>query len=122
MLALGIIGTILGITTGHILTQLQLHLFAIISVLLPLTLYRIKALGGADVKAFMLIAIISPGLEFATWDNVFLEAFLAMSLQVLIMIALGIVWSTKKRDDTERTPLLPFLLIGYLVIQTLALL
>jgi Flp pilus assembly protein protease CpaA len=120
MLGLGTSGVIIGLVTWHLVDQWIVHVSALVNITLPLVLYRIKALGGADVKAFILVAIISPGLEFATWENLFFEAFFIVSLQGLVMIVLGLIWSKMKKEDTRTAPLISFLLIGYVLVQSLA--
>ena len=121
MLISGIIGGGIGILTGHIVNEWMLHLSAIIFIIIPVILYRIHALGGADVKAILLIAIISPGIEFTVWNQPYFEAIIAQLLQILIMLFLGVIWSrVRNKEETRKPALIPLLLVGYLVVQLLA--
>ncbi len=120
-LVLGVIGVIIGIFTGHIINNWQLHFFALVTSALPLFLYNRKVMGGADVKMFILVSIISPGIEFTEWEWVYFEAFIAGSLQILAMLILGIIWSQLRNKEETRIPaLIPLLFIGYLMIQLFA--
>ena len=127
MLATGGLGFVAIVVTGHLIDSLLLHLSAFVFVVLfSLLLFRIGAIGGADFKALLVIAITSPGILFANWNNPVFEAVIASSLQIFIMLLLGLVYSRigepKDYSEEERTiPLLPFLLIAYFVVQLLAL-
>ena len=117
----GVIGVVIGILTGHIVNEWILHLSAIIVVIIPIILYRIHALGGADVKAILLIVIVSPGIEFSVWDQPYFEAIIAQLLQILIMLFLGFIWSrVRNKEETRKPALIPLLLVGYLIVQLLA--
>ena len=117
----GVIGVVIGILTGHIVNEWILHLSAIIVVIIPIILYRIHALGGADVKAILLIVIVSPGIEFTVWDQPYFEAIIAQLLQILIMLFLSFIWSrVRNKEETRKPALIPLLLIGYLIVQLLA--
>ena len=116
-----IIGGVIGIITGHIVNGWMLHLSAIIFVIVPIILYRMNVLGGADVKAILLIAIVSPGIEFSVWDWPYFEAIIAQLVQILIMLFLGLIWSrVRNQKETRKPALIPLLLIGYLTVQLFA--
>lgn len=122
MLIFGLGGIAIGILTGHIINEWMLHLFALATLLLAYVLYRNGILGGADVKAILLISIVSPGLEFTVWEWPYFEAFVSGTLQILIMLILGIIWSKfKNKEDKNKPALIPLLLVGYLLVQLLAL-
>ena len=66
----GIAGFAVILLFGHIVDYALLHLTAVlVAVILGYILFRIGAVGGADVKTLITIAIISPGIEFASWGN-----------------------------------------------------
>ncbi len=122
MLVFGIGGAVQGLLTGHILSNLALHLTAIVFVLVfSYLIFRLKAFGGADVKALLVVAIISPGIEFTNWNNPVFESVIAALVQILLMLSLGYIWWRKVRETDSRPPaLIPLLLVGYLLIQLLA--
>ncbi len=117
------IGIVLALLTGHLIEQLVLHIMAIVlSLLIGAVLFRLKAIGGADAKSVLLIACISPGIEFGAYENLVLEASIGCLIPVLLMLILGYVYYKKKpENDTRTTPLIPFLLIGFVVVQLFAL-
>jgi len=121
----GIVGFGLVVVTGHIIERSILHLTAVIFVfVISYTMFRLNALGGADVKSLVTVAIISPGIEFTTWDNPVFEAVIGAAMGLLLMILLGFAYwkfTTKPDSKVHRvTPLLPMLLIAYLFVQLLA--
>ncbi|MGY5852745.1 MAG: prepilin peptidase [Candidatus Thorarchaeota archaeon] len=122
MLVFGIGGAVQGLLTGHILSDPILHLTAAAFVLVfSYLLFRLKAVGGADVKALLVLAIISPGLEFTNWNSPIFESVIASLGQVLIMLFLGYIWWRRARETDSRPPaLIPMLLVGYLLIQLFA--
>ena len=103
----GITGLAVVLRFSHIVDYAILHLTA--------------AFGGADVKVLFTIAIVSPGIEFATWGNPILEGIMAVGLQLVITLAIGYLISLRKTDESEIIPLIPILLGAYLVLQLLAL-
>ncbi len=108
---------------GHIVDYALLHLTAVLlALILGYILFRIGSLGGADVKALLSIAIISPGIEFASWGNPILEGIVAVGFQLVIMLLCGYLISQRKTDETKVIPLIPILFGAYLVLQLLALL
>ncbi|MGY5874549.1 MAG: prepilin peptidase [Candidatus Thorarchaeota archaeon] len=123
MLVFGIGGVFLGLWTGHIQSEPILHLTAVVFVLgFSYLLFRLKAVGGADVKTLLNVAIISPGIEFTNWYNPVFESVIASLGQILLMLCLGYIWWRKVRETETRPPaLIPLLLVGYLIVQLLAL-
>ena len=122
MLVGAILGLAIIIQSGHIVTHAALHLSAaLISLILGYTVFRIGSFGGADVKTIFTIAIISPGIEFASWGNPILEGILIVGLQLIITLLSGFLISQKKKDGTETIPLIPILFAAYLVLQLFAL-
>ena len=118
----GITGLAVVLRFSHIVDYAILHLTAaLVALILGYTLFRIGSLGGADVKTLFTIAIISPGIEFATWGNPILEGIVAVGLQLVITLAVGYLISLRKTDETEVIPLIPILFGAYLVLQLLAL-
>lgn len=127
MLAGGVIGFGIVVISGHLIQSLLLHVVGpIFVVLVALVLFRVGAIGGADFKAILTVSIISPGVEFAAWGDQILEAIVGGGLSLLIMLLIGYCYSsyrirrTHLQRDNRVTPLIPFLLISYLLIQTLA--
>ena len=99
-----------------------LHLTAVlVALILGYFLFRIGAFGGADAKVLLTIAIISPGIEFASWGNPVLEGILAVGIQLVITLAIGYLISQRKTNDSEVIPLIPILFGAYLALQLLAL-
>ena len=87
---------------------------------LALSLYRIGAVGGGDVKTLIVVALLSPGLPTTTCDYEVLEAVLAGGIELFVMLLLGTIHSRFRSDGgrtSEITPLIPYLLVGYLVVQ-----
>ena len=59
----GIVGCIALLLTSHFLSNLILHLTALLVVfLMGYALFRMHSIGGADVKSLLLVALISPGI------------------------------------------------------------
>ena len=123
----GLIGIAIVILTGHLYSHLILHLSGISTMcLLSYFLFKTGAIGGADLKALVTISIISPGVEFSIWENVVFEGILAACIQILIMLILGyLYWVMNQRrnklvDEVKTPPLIPMLLIGYILVQFLA--
>ncbi len=106
--------------TGRLLVQIELRLISVITItLMSYLLFRLKSLGGADAKTFIVVGLLSPGIEFAIWGNVLLEAVLPSLLLVLISLVLGYIW-WKFIDSEQTPPLIIFILISYVIIQVLA--
>jgi Flp pilus assembly protein protease CpaA len=99
-----------------------LHLTAaLLTLTLGYVLFRIGALGGADVKILFTISILSPGIEFANWENPILEGILIVGLLFMIPLIVGYLISQRKTDEGDVIPLIPVILGTYLVLQLLAL-
>ncbi|MHA1925022.1 MAG: prepilin peptidase [Candidatus Thorarchaeota archaeon] len=129
MLVAGVIGLVIVFLSGHLIQNPALHLTAPIFVLiLSYVLFHIKAIGGADLKALLILSIVSPGIELALWPDPILEAVIGGGLEMFIMLTCGYVysnWSGKnntQQDEMRVTPLIPFLGLAYVLIQILALL
>jgi Flp pilus assembly protein protease CpaA len=117
------VGVCMGVLNGHLIEHAVLHLTAaVLTLILGYVLFRIGALGGADVKTLFTIAIISPGIEFAIWENPVLEGIVAVGIQLVITLLCGYLISLRKSEETEPIPLIPILFGAYLVLQLLALL
>ncbi|MCK4568524.1 MAG: prepilin peptidase [Candidatus Thorarchaeota archaeon] len=123
MLVGAIVGLVIVTLSGHIVEQAMLHLTAVlVTLILGYVLFRIGSFGGADMKTIFTIAIISPGIEFASWGNPVLEAILVISIQLGVVLVSGYLISQRKTIGTEVVPLIPIIFTAYLVLQVLALL
>jgi len=127
MVVSAIIGTLLTLLSGHLFQFLLQHLLAVsVTLLLATVLFRTGAIGGADFKSLLIISVMSPGAEFHDVINPLFEGVIVPMIQVLLMLVLGQIWcvfNRRNKSDGEVTPpLLPFLLAGYLVLQTIPLL
>ncbi|UCH05596.1 MAG: prepilin peptidase [Candidatus Thorarchaeota archaeon] len=124
----GLLGFSLVVLSGHLTANSMLHLTAVIFVAsVSYLLFRIGAIGGADAKALLIVAILSPGIQLAVWDSPILEALIGGGLELFIMLLLGYAytrWLSSLRSNSHaeyRTvPLIPFLLLGYILIQILS--
>lgn len=124
MIVSAIIGTLLTLVSGHFFQFMWQHILAIsVTFLLATVLFRAGSIGGADFKSLLIIAVMSPGAEFHSIGNPLFESVIVPMLQVLLMLIMGKIWCIfkwgKKLDDEAVPPLLPFLLAGYLLLQTL---
>jgi len=118
----GITGLAVVIRFSHIVDYALLHLTAaLVALILGYALFRIGAVGGADVKTLFSIAIISPGIEFASWGNPIVEGILVVGLQLMITLFIGYLITQRKAEESEIVPLIPILFGAYLVLQLLAL-
>ncbi len=116
ILSLGII-----MRSDHLIENLYLHLTAVLlTLVLGYILFRMGALGGADVKTLFTIAIISPGVEFASWGNPVLEGILIVGLLFAIPLMVGYLKSQRETEKTSVIPLIPIIFAVYLAIQLLA--
>ena len=113
-----IIGLSLSLISGHFLDHLYLHLAAICISLLTIPLFYIGTIGGADLKIIVLLQFVSPGYEFGHYGDFLYEATLGVLFPLIVMFVLGILYSEKKADS-KPTPLIPFLFVGYLLVQLL---
>jgi Flp pilus assembly protein protease CpaA len=118
-----IIGLILDAASGHIISALPLHLIALsFTSIMALGLFRLGAIGGADAKSVVTVSLVSPGIEFSMMENQIFEGIVGCAIMLFIMFLLGHIYQVMKKDrPSPTTPLIPFLLMGYLVIQLLAL-
>lgn len=124
----GVLGFSLAVLSGHLTANSMLHLTAIIFVAsVSYLLFKIGAIGGADAKTLLIVAIVSPGIELAIWDSPILEALIGAGLGLFIMLLLGYVytrWSSSLKSNSDgeyqAVPLIPFLLLGYILIQALS--
>lgn len=120
----GAIGIAIVTLTGHLSSKVLLHSSAIAFMLsIGYILFRVGALGGADVKAAVSIAILSPGIEFGYWFNPIFEGVVAsgLLLGIALLCAYLFAKSKKRREDSRIIPLLPMMLAAYLGLQVLAL-
>jgi len=118
----GILGLGVILLSGHLIELAILHMTAVIlTLILGYVLYRIGSLGGADVKTLLTIAIVSPGVEFANWNNPVLEGILVVGMLLIITLMVGYLISRRKTDGSAMIPLIPVLFSAYLVLQLLAL-
>jgi hypothetical protein len=123
VLAGAVIGGTIWVFTGHFFAGIVLHATALLLTLpLAYILFRLGSIGGADAKVLLVVALFSPGIELGNWNQPALEAILGLGGELLVMLLGGYLYWRIKRNDNESTPpLLPFLLLGYLVIQIFAL-
>lgn len=121
MLMGGVLGSGVILLSGHLAEHISLHLTAVVfTLILGYVLFRIGSLGGADVKTLLTIAIISPGLEFASWTDPMLEGIMIAGMLLAITLLTGYLISKRKTDDSTLIPLIPILFSAYLVLQLLA--
>lgn len=117
----GAAGCVVLILTEHFAYNAVLHITALLLVIpISYALFRIGSLGGADVKGLLTVALLSPGVELGDWNQPVLEAIGGLGGLLLAMLLGGyLFWRYKNRESSP--PLIPFLLIGYLMVQLLAL-
>ena len=124
----GVTGFSLVVLSGHLAANSMLHLTAVIFVSsVSYLLFRIGAIGGADAKALMLVAFLSPGIELAMWGSPILEGLIGGGLELFMMLLLGYVYTKRasilmNNSDSEyqTIPLIPFLMLSYILIQILS--
>ncbi|MHA1905706.1 MAG: prepilin peptidase [Candidatus Thorarchaeota archaeon] len=118
------LGLLMSIVTGHLIDQLYLHLVGIfLAVVFAIPLFYMNAIGGADVKTVILLQFISPGLELGTFAEFVTEGMIGVFAILLSMLALGLLYSRSEgKIDRKQTPLIPFLFVGYLLMQFIVLL
>ncbi len=120
----GALAFVVVVLSGHLQARLPLHLSAVIFVpLLSYSLFRIGALGGADVKILLITAIVSPGFELMEMTNALFESVLSASIQMFLMLLGGYLYTRTSghKNHAISPPLIPFLFLGYFVIQLMAL-
>ncbi len=120
----GLVGCVVSILTGQIFSLPVLYLSTLSFVLaLSYVLFRLGALGGADVKALLVLALTSPGVVYAHWENQIYEGVMIGAIEILVMVFVGyLYWQIRRRsgrtNSEERViPLIPLLLVGYMVVQ-----
>jgi len=120
MLMGGACGLGLSILSGRLITRPGLYLAAVtISLILGVGLYRVGAVGGADSKMLVILAITSPGIALDR-SNVMWEGFIAASMEVLIMLLLGYMWwvyARRRNRPCVKPPLIATLLVGFVIVQ-----
>ncbi len=114
-------GCIVLILTEHYVFNAILHLTALLLVLpISYLLFRIGTIGGADAKILFTVALLSPGIELGTWSQPVLESIIGLGGELLVMLLGGyLYWNLKDKDKTP--PLIPILLVGYIIVQLFAL-
>lgn len=125
-----ITGLAVALVAGRLLIEPVLHLSSILFVAsLSYVLFRLGALGGADVKILCAVALISPGAELSVVGSPLYEAVLSAGLQMTVMLLGGYLYSQHSKNQERngeaagsRPPLIPLLLVGYLAAQLLAVL
>ncbi|MHA1903253.1 MAG: prepilin peptidase [Candidatus Thorarchaeota archaeon] len=123
----GIVGFSVAVLSGHYFENIALHNASLIfALLVGYILFRIGAIGGADVKALVTISLVSPGISFLWWVDPVLEGVMVSGLEMVIMLLLGQFWAyrmiTSKESEEYQTPaLIPFLFVGFLLVQLLVL-
>ena len=119
----GVVGCIVLILTGHFIANLVLHLTALLLVIpLAYILFRIGSIGGADAKILFIVALISPGIELGIWSQPILEAIVGLGGELVVVLLGGyLYWRFKRNEGNSTPPLIPLLLLGYLIVQVIAL-
>ncbi|MFX0106899.1 MAG: prepilin peptidase [Candidatus Hodarchaeota archaeon] len=121
-----VVAILIAIFTGTLYFTPVLAVVSIVfAVGVSLVLFRVGAFGGADAKALIIIGIASPGVQLGVWSDPFIEGIVGIGGQVMIALTLGYVYSRLR--GLEQTPnveailpLIPFLTLGYALIQLLA--
>jgi hypothetical protein len=118
----GAVGCLILVLTEHFVYNVVLHLSALLLVVpLSYILFRIGSIGGADTKVLFTIALLSPGIELGAWSQPVLEAIIGLGGELFVMLLGGyLYWRFKSRELTP--PMIPILLMGYLIVQLFALL
>jgi Flp pilus assembly protein protease CpaA len=119
----GVVGCVALVLTGHFVANIVLHATAIVIILsLVYILFRIGSIGGADAKILFVVALISPGVELGVWSQQVLEAIIGLGGELIVMLLGGyLYWRFRGKNEDATPPLIPFLLVGYLAIQLIAL-
>ena len=118
-----LVGAAAAILSGHLIQYPILHVTGFLFMLIVgYALFRIGSFGGADVKIVLILSIVSPGLEFTSWESPILEAIMIAGIQLAVMLGGGLLYSKIKNQEnrTGPIPLIPLLLVAYLLLQLLA--
>jgi len=123
VIAGGAIGGIVLILTGHIALSLVLHLTGLLlAIPIAYILFRLGSIGGADAKVLFVVAFVSPGIELGILTQPLLEAIIGLGGELIVMLLGGyIYWRVRRNEENAIPPLIPFLFLGYLMIQVFAL-
>jgi prepilin signal peptidase PulO-like enzyme (type II secretory pathway) len=118
-----VIGFAITLLMGHFVASVALHATAfLLTIPLAYILFRLGSIGGADAKVLFIVSLFSPGIELGNWNQPVLEAILGLGGELLVMLLGGyLYWRIKRKNEENASPLLPFLLLGYLVVQIFAL-
>jgi Flp pilus assembly protein protease CpaA len=121
-----IAGLVLGVSvtvlSTHLIEYLALHAASLVFMaVVSYTLFRLGAIGGADAKTLLTIALVSPGVELSVWSDPLLEGFVCSGIEAFFMLLLGYLYQNYGRsfEGASKTPLIPCLFIGYLIVQVL---
>ncbi len=118
----GVVGCLILVLTGHFVYNVVLHLSALLLVVpLSFILFRIGSIGGADAKVLFTIALLSPGIEMGAWSQPILEAIVGLGGELIVML-LGSYLYWRYKTGERSPPMIPILLMGYLIVQLFALL
>ncbi len=126
VLVCGVCGLGVSLTTGALQTLLASYVTSVLVALtMGLVLYRTGTIGGGDVKLLIVIAVTSPGTVagMTVGADAVIEAALIVLVETLLMLAVGAIWwkASKIVTKQDRTPpLVPMLLISFLVVQGMA--
>jgi len=120
----GLIGCVVSILTGQLFRLPFLYLSTLSFVLaLSYVLFRLGALGGADVKALIVVTLTSPGVVYAHWENQIYEGVMIGAIEILAMLFAGYLYSQirlrsgRNSSEERAVPLIPLLLAGFVVVQ-----
>jgi hypothetical protein len=74
------------------------------------------SIGGADVKILFTVALLSPGFELGDWSQPLLEVIIGLGGEMIVMLLGGyLYWRRQSKEGSP--PLIPMLLLGYLIVQ-----
>jgi Flp pilus assembly protein protease CpaA len=112
-----IVGGIISLVTGHFLYYSVLHLTVIVLVVpMSFVLFKMGSIGGADVKILFTVALLSPGFELGDWSQPLLEVIIGLGGEMIVMLLGGyLYWRSQSKERSP--PLIPMLLLGYLIVQ-----
>ena len=117
----GVVGYLILVLTEHFVHNTVLHLSALLLVVsISYILFRIGSIGGADAKVLFTIALLSPGIELGAWSQPVLEAIIGLGGELIVML-LGAYLYWRYKTGERSPPIIPILLIGYLIVQPFAL-